>query len=69
MTVNQTGGIGVDWPALMTPSEVAAKFRVVPETITKMARLGEFEGAFQVRRVWRIPRDSVLAMMRIGVSA
>ena len=43
--------------AYYSPEEVADYLDVTPDTIRKLCRAGEIQGARQVGRQWRIPRS------------
>lgn len=53
--------VGADSPPeLMVPKEVAAYFRVRPNTVLEwLSRDDVFPGAFKIGGSWRIPREDV----------
>jgi excisionase family DNA binding protein len=53
---------------LMTTSEVAERLRVTAETVRLLIADGEL-AAFRVRRVYRVPRDSVEQFVQRSASA
>lgn len=56
------------FPEVLTSAEVAATLRCGEWLVQKMCREGEFDGAFRVGRLWRIPRQAVLDHMKVGPS-
>ena len=42
-----------------TPEEVAKQEQLNPYTVRKMLRKGQFKGAYQVGRKWRVPEASI----------
>ena len=49
---------------LLTVEDVAERLRVDEATVRRMAERGEFEGAFKVGRLWRIPSQGVTAYIQ-----
>lgn len=43
-----------------SPEEVAEYYDVSPETIRRMCRDGQIEGAIQIGRQWRIPKEYIV---------
>ena len=54
-----------DGPVL-TISEIAARWRVHPETVRRAAVRGDFPGAFRAGSQWRVPLEDVEAYERKG---
>ena len=48
----------------VTTGEVAQELRVSPATVIRFIKDGDFPGAYQVGRPWRIPRSSWIAYLR-----
>ena len=42
-----------------SPEEVAEHEQLNPYTVRKMLREGQFKGAYQIGRKWRIPETSI----------
>jgi excisionase family DNA binding protein len=53
-------------PALLTPGEVAAMFRVDPKTVTKWAKAGKLDSIRTPGGIRRYYRDQVEAFLRGG---
>lgn len=48
-----------EYPHLMTTDEVSAFIRIHPKAVERLARRGDFPGAFKAERYWRYPREGV----------
>lgn len=46
---------------MLTPEAVAEQLQLHPYTVRKMLREGQFPGAFQIGRRWRIPEPALKA--------
>jgi excisionase family DNA binding protein len=55
-------GTGTDDHALLTPEEAAARLRVAPQTVYRLARAGKLPGV-KVGHLWRIRRADLEAFL------